>query len=83
MGQTILTRSDELDGQHVFLTDCYAQLSPRDRELIDLRYQPGATVRRLARQLGRGVDALYKSLARIHQTLFDCIRGAIDREGKL
>lgn len=83
VGQTIMARSDELDSQHTLLADCYAQLSPRDRELIDLRYQPGVTIKDLARRLGRGIDAIYKSLARIHQLLFNCIRSAIDREGKL
>jgi RNA polymerase sigma-70 factor (ECF subfamily) len=82
LSQTIFSRSAELDGQHAVLADCYAKLSGRDRELIDLRYQPGVTVRKMAEQLGRSVDALYKQLARIHQTLFDCIRGLNDGEGK-
>jgi RNA polymerase sigma-70 factor, ECF subfamily len=82
LSQTILAHSAELDGQHAIMADCYAKLSSRDRELIDLRYQPGVTVREIAKQLGRSADALYKHLSRVHQTLFDCICGVIDREGK-
>jgi RNA polymerase sigma-70 factor, ECF subfamily len=75
-------RSDELDGQHQMLADCYAKLSPTDRELIDCRYEPEATVKTVSQRVGRSVDAVYKALARIHRSLFDCVRQAIDEEGK-
>lgn len=80
--QTAVARSDELDSQHRLLADCYAKLTSADRELIDLRYTPGATVRSVAQRVGRSVEAIYKALARIRRLLFDCIRSAIDEEGK-
>lgn len=83
LSQTILTRAAELDDQYAVLADCYAKLPSHDRELIDLRYEPGATVRKMVERLGRSADALYKHLARIHQALFDCVRGGAHREDKL
>jgi RNA polymerase sigma-70 factor, ECF subfamily len=82
LSQTVLSHSAELDSQYVMLADCYAKLSQHDRELIDMRYQPETTVRKMAKQLERSVDSLYKHLLRIHQALFDCIRGMIDTEGR-
>jgi len=41
--------------------------------LIDHRYQPGATTRGTAKLVGRSVDAVYKALNRIHQSLLQCI----------
>ena len=52
---------------------CADKLRPPDRELIGLRYLPGATVKRIAEQLGRPANSVCKSLARIRQTLWDCI----------
>jgi RNA polymerase sigma-70 factor (ECF subfamily) len=72
--------SEVLDWQYRALADCYAKLRPVDQELIALRYRAGATTRGVAQQVGRSSDAVYKSLTRIHATLFDCIREATDEE---
>jgi RNA polymerase sigma-70 factor, ECF subfamily len=75
-------QSHALDRQHQFLADCYAKLTPADQQLIDLRYEPSATVKTVSHRVGRSVDAIYKALARIHRALFDCVRNAADKEGK-
>lgn len=75
-------KSHELDRQHQFLADCYAKLTPTDQQLIDLRYEPQATIKTVSHRVGRSVDAIYKALARIHRALFDCVRNAADEEGK-
>lgn len=87
-GKNILRFSDEfvdaVDGdmleadslwerRHRLLADCYAKLSPKDRGLIDLRYEPDATTKCIAEKVGRSVDAVYKALNRIHEQLLDCI----------
>lgn len=59
--------------RHLALADCYAKLNPQDRELIDLRYEPGATTKGIAQQVGRSPDAVYKALSRIHDQLLVCI----------
>jgi RNA polymerase sigma-70 factor, ECF subfamily len=82
VAQTASIRSAELDRQHYILADCYAKLTSTDRHLIDLRYEPSATVKTVAYQVGRSVDAIYKALARVHRALFDCVRNAIDEESR-
>lgn len=58
---------------HERLADCFARLDARDRDLIERRYKPGATTKRVAGEVGRSVDAVYKALSRIHQALFECM----------
>ena len=56
-----------------FLAECYGQLRAPDRQLIDLRYEPGATTKSVAAAVGRSIDAIYKALNRIHEQLLHCI----------
>ena len=64
--------------RHELLADCYALLRPQDRELLDLRYEPGATTKSVAAQVGRSADAVYKALNRIHEQLLDCIESKLE-----
>lgn len=72
--------SEQLDAQHFALADCLERLTPRDRNLIDLRYSPQGNVKAVADQVGRSVPAIYKALQRIHQTLFECIQRKLAAE---
>jgi RNA polymerase sigma-70 factor, ECF subfamily len=76
-----LAMDDSLEDRSGALADCYQQLSPADRELVDLRYAEGATVAAVAEHAGRSVDFVYKALRRIHGALHRCIDETI-REGK-
>lgn len=62
------------------LDACKLQLNERDRDLIERRYQPGATVASVAADVGRSVAAVYKAVVRIRRTLHKCIERAIPRE---
>ncbi len=62
------------------LLDCVEELPPDDRELLERRYAEEATVRSVAASVGRSTAAIYKSLSRIHRTLFDCITGKLDSD---
>jgi len=64
------------------LAECLAKLNQRDRELVYLRYKPGATTKRVAAEVGRSTDAVYKALNRIHQALFECMRGHLLEGGQ-
>lgn len=59
--------------RHRLLADCYEELRPQDRQLLDLRYEPGATTKDVAARVGRSPDAVYKAMNRIHEQLLDCI----------
>jgi len=64
--------------RHRLLGECYEELRPQDRELIDFRYEPDATTKSIALRVGRSVDAVYKSLNRIHGQLLDCIESKLE-----
>jgi RNA polymerase sigma-70 factor (ECF subfamily) len=69
------------DARRDALEDCLKKLIPRDRELIHLRYQPGATTQGVADHFGRSIQAVYKSLNRLHGQLLHCIRKSLTAEG--
>jgi RNA polymerase sigma-70 factor (ECF subfamily) len=63
-----------------FLQSCLARLSMCDRELIELRYEPGMRVDTIAKRLGRPANSVSKSLGRIRQVLWQCIDDAIQSQ---
>ena len=82
LNDVLLASLDAIDPRLEALGDCYRQLSDDDQSLINARYRIGSTVEAIARQMGRSVHATYRSLRRIHQSLFECIetkRGQSDR----
>lgn len=57
-----------------YLRQCLENLSRRDQELIQKRYEPGMSVGRLAEEIGRTANSLSKSLGRIRRNLLTCIK---------
>jgi RNA polymerase sigma-70 factor, ECF subfamily len=64
------------DGAEAFEL-CMARLSQQDRELVRLRYEPGATIEDVARQVGRSAKAVYNALGRIRGWLLECIERTV------
>jgi RNA polymerase sigma-70 factor, ECF subfamily len=62
-----------LEARQGFLVECLQQLRPRDREMLELRYQEEGTVGKIASHTGRNVEAVYKALQRIRRQLFECV----------
>ena len=60
---------------------CMAKLNTQDRELIQLRYEPDATVDSVAQHVGRSTKAVYNAVSRIRRWLIDCIRRSLS-EGR-
>jgi RNA polymerase sigma-70 factor (ECF subfamily) len=56
------------------LRQCLERLTPRARNLVQLRYAEGISGERLAAGVDRSLNAVYVSLSRIHRSLGDCIR---------
>ena len=75
-----IRQSDELEGRHVALLSCLSKLGTRDRELIERRYQAKTTARQVASDLDRPASTVYKALARIRGTLFDCVERTLAQE---
>jgi RNA polymerase sigma-70 factor (ECF subfamily) len=71
----------ELGAQRQALAACVDRLSAEDRDLIERRYSPRATVKLVAEQVGCSIDSVYRSLRRIHQMLFRCVTRTLRYEG--
>ena len=69
-------RADELEPQFSALARCLERLRPDDRRLIELRYNKNSAVAAISQEIGKSVDAVYKSLRRIHRALLDCVTAA-------
>ncbi|WP_425395375.1 sigma-70 family RNA polymerase sigma factor [Aeoliella sp.] len=83
IAQTMEDRADELDERRAVLDGCLKKLRDHDRELVRARYVDGMAARQLAHHSGRSVDAVYKTLQRIHRALLNCIERAIAREERV
>ena len=59
------------------LQHCIKKLAPAQRELIEATYGSGVSIKDAAHKAGRTPTALYKALARIRDSLHDCIQSAI------
>jgi len=53
---------------------CMEQLSEQDRELLQLRFEPGATNRSVALMLGHSEATVSRALGRVYGVLMDCIQ---------
>lgn len=71
----------ELDFGRAALADCVDQLTSSDKELLERRYEPGATIRSVALAVGRPIEGMYKAMRRIHDALFDCVNRKLTAEG--
>jgi RNA polymerase sigma-70 factor, ECF subfamily len=56
---------------------CMAKLSVQDRELIQLRYEPDASVESVAQHVGRSTKAVYNAMSRIRIWLLECIQRSL------
>ena len=77
-----LSRSEALRAQREALETCIQKLPDKDRNLIALRYLKGATVKAVAEEVGRSLDAVYKALQRARSSLLACVRRVLAVEGQ-
>ena len=71
----------QFDERHDALDLCLRKLTERDRELIDLRYHEGLSIKQVAQRVGRPIAGMYKAMARVHTSLTHCVQqvmGVID-----
>jgi len=73
LATTELEMAAELDDRTEHLRDCLARLPDRQRSMIHHYYSDEMDVAAIAAAQSRTVEAIYKSLQRVRQTLLDCI----------
>lgn len=69
-----------LDARREHLRDCLGRLPEDQRRLVYRYYFAEESIAALAASLGRGVEAIYKSLQRIRQALQHCINQKLQTE---
>jgi len=74
VAQTVQELDESSEPRRNALATCLQKLRPRDREMIQLRYQLGNNGQRLSEKLDRPINSIYQSLGRIRRTLFECIQ---------
>jgi len=65
------------------LRGCIEKLLPSDQLLLKQRYDSAKSVKELADKLRRTESAVYKTLQKIHDSLFDCVRATLSTRSSL
>ena len=68
------------EARRIALADCLQKLSPRQRDLVSLRYEPKASIADMAAAAKIAPKALSERLRRIRHSLLDCIRKTLAEE---
>lgn len=74
------TRAAASDHRLEALRHCVAKLPPAQRDLLDRRYRPGASVQAIAQEQGKTEGAVSQALFRIRTALQRCIEKQMPRE---
>jgi RNA polymerase sigma-70 factor (ECF subfamily) len=79
--ETTLRLAHVPDHRHA-LSHCLEKLSAADRQVLRLRYELQMKPKEMQNHLGRSIHAVYRSLARIHQRLLDCIQRTLSEAAR-
>ncbi len=72
--------SSRVDSMQEALGQCIEQITPKNRELLRLRYFERRNCTDVAAIMGRKIETVYQALARLHKALGDCIRARLQTE---
>ena len=64
------------------LQSCLEAAPESARQILKLRYFEGYTCEEVADRMGVGLDAVYKRVSRLHESLRSCIEGKLRQTGK-
>ncbi len=70
---------DEIDVRSRIVQDCIRKLSAKDAELVTLKYDKGMKTVAIAELHNRPLQGLYKTMARIHRNLRECVSRSLKR----
>ena len=59
------------------LNECLRDLSDKERFLIQQRYNQSLSVNAIAEQLSVSANMIYKSLAKVHYFLLECVQRSL------
>ena len=74
------TTSNTVNARVGALRDCLEAAPENTRRLLKLRYFDGYSCDEVARELGAGLNAIYKRLSRLHESLRNCVEARMAKE---
>ena len=80
--EELIVMSDALDVRSEALARCRKKLRPPDEQLLARYYREGATAKRVAQAMNWSTQKLYRTVRRIHDQLFECIRRTLTEESR-
>jgi RNA polymerase sigma-70 factor (ECF subfamily) len=72
--------ADNLERERAALTRCVQKLRPPEQQLLRLAYQPGVRFNEVASQVGKSVQACYKTIQRLRSRLAECVAQQLQEE---
>lgn len=83
LSETLIDQSEvlQLDERRAALSGCLGRLGSKDRDLLNRRFEAGATTESTAQAVGRSVAAVYQALSRVRQTLLECVDRSLAKGG--
>jgi len=76
----MMTQGGQMNVRHDALGDCLEKLDSQDRQLIEQRYYHQRPPKEIARAESVSVYSIYRSLARVHRSLRECIDRTMRRK---
>jgi RNA polymerase sigma-70 factor (ECF subfamily) len=74
-------RGDSIDRRREALQNCLEKLPEPQRQLLEMRYAPAASLNQIAEKIGRPVGSVRQTLFRIREALLACIERRLAAEG--
>jgi RNA polymerase sigma-70 factor (ECF subfamily) len=74
--ENLISQSDVFDSSDDVaeaLRHCLKKLNSRQRELLEMRYYQGNSIRTIAERVNQATSHLYRVMANIHKSLLRCI----------
>jgi RNA polymerase sigma-70 factor, ECF subfamily len=78
--EEMASRMDRSIAREEALEDCLKKLDAADRMLVEQRYYHQRAPKDIARDVSRSIHSIYRSMARIHTQLRECVERALRKE---
>ena len=80
LSDQITSKDQNTDERLNILKQCLQKLQAGERDLIQMRYEPGATTKSVSEKTGKELHILYRLFDKIHIKLLYCIRRTLSEE---
>lgn len=74
--------AQDMESEVLAMDHCIQELTPSNREMLQLRYSSELSISEIAGRLGRSVGAIYDALYRIRGQLANCIQRKLNVGGR-